>query len=355
MKKSLLGALLASLTWALMLTGCASWDNPTDVQTQNSELADSLQASGDPHAATGVARVDNLTEVEPLTDDPKPALPVELTDADGYDVTVTDTSRILALDLYGTYTKTLRGLGFSENIVGRTVSSDEDSLKDLPVVTEGGHTLNPEAVLNLKPTLVIVDHSIGPQEAIDQIRDAGVTTVVMQPERKMDSIGQDIRDLSAVVGVPTLGNQLAERTEKELEQAREAIAKVVPDEPLRMSFLYARGTGGVFYLLGDENHTKDLIEALGGVDVNTQQGIGAPSPASPEALAKVNPEMFIMMNGGLTSTGEIDGLLQRPGVAQTQAGKNKRVLTLPDGDSLAYGPQTPELLLRAAHALYGEG
>ena len=60
-----------------------------------------------------------------------------------------------------------------------------------------------------------------------------------------------------------------------------------------------------------------------------------------------------MMTGGLESTGNIEGLLQRPGVAQTDAGQNRRVLALPDGDSLAYGPQTPEMLLRAAHALYG--
>ena len=334
-------------------TGCASWDNPTQSQTQ--DLADSLQAGQDPHAKSGVAEVSNLGEVEPVTSAPKPALPVELTDADGHDVVVEDTSRILALDLYGTYSKTLRGLGFTDNIVGRTVSSTEESLSQVPVVTEGGHTLNPEAVLNLKPTLVIVDHSIGPQEAIDQIRAAGVTTVVMQPKRQLDSIGQDIRDLAAVMGVPSIGEQLAERTEKELEEAKAAIAEVLPAEPLRMSFLYARGTGGVFYLLGSENHTQDLISALGGVDVNTENGIGAPSPASPEALAEVNPELFVMMSGGLESTGEIEGLLQRPGVAQTQAGQNKRVLTLPDGDSLAYGPQTPELLLRAAHALYGEG
>ena len=62
-----------------------------------------------------------------------------------------------------------------------------------------------------------------------------------------------------------------------------------------------------------------------------------------------------MMNSGLQSTGDVEGLLQRPGVVQTTAGKNKRVLALPDGDSLAFGPQTGEMLLRAAHALYGEG
>ena len=277
-----------------------------------------------------------------------------MTDADGYDVTITDTSRILALDLYGTFTKTLRGVGMADNIVGRTVSSSEPSLAHLPVVTENGHSLNVEAILNLRPTLVLVDRSVGPVEAIDQLRAAGITTVMLEPTRSLASIAEDITNVATLVGEPEAGRLLAERSEKEIQQALDAIAAVAPEEPLRMSFLYARGTGGVFYLLGREEGTEELITALGGRDVNSEHGIGQPSPASPEALAEVNPEVFVMMNGGLQSTGDIEGLLQRPGVAQTTAGQHRRVLALPDGDSLAFGPQTGELLLRAAHALYGE-
>ena len=345
--------LAAALAVAMPLSGCAAWDNPMQMETR--QLVDSLEAAGDPHQTQGVAMVTEISEVEPVDAPRQNALPVELTDADGYDVTVTDTSRILALDIYGTYTKTLRGVGLGDNIVGRTVSSAEASLSHLPVVTENGHSLNVEAILNLRPTLVIVDHSVGPSEAIDQIRAAGVTTVVMEPTRSMASMGQDIINVATVVGEPEAGRLLAKRSQREVDEALSAIAAVKPDVPLRMSFLYARGTGGVFYLLGGADGTQDLIEALGGVDVNTEHGIGAASPASPEALAEVNPEVFVMMNGGLESTGDIEGLLQRPGVAQTAAGKNKRVLSLPDGDSLAFGPQTGEMLLRAAHALYGEG
>ena len=61
-----------------------------------------------------------------------------------------------------------------------------------------------------------------------------------------------------------------------------------------------------------------------------------------------------MMSHGLESAGQLQGLLTRSGVAQTTAGKNQRILALPDGDSLAFGPQTGEMLLRAAHALYQE-
>lgn len=39
-------------------------------------------------------------------------------------------------------------------------------------------------------------------------------------------------------------------------------------------------------------------------------------------------------------------------MAQTVAGQNQRVLALPDGQALSFGPQTGELLLRGAQALY---
>lgn len=353
MRKLLTAVVLAA---TLGLGACSSWDQGSS--SANEQLRAELSNANvtDPREMTGVATVGEMSEVEPVTTSASPALPVELVDADGYDVAITDVSRILALDLYGTYTKTLRGIGLGENIIGRTISSTEPSLAHLPTVTEGGHGLNVEAVLNLRPTLVMVDHSVGPREAIDQIRAAGVTVVVMNPARSLDTIGQDIMDVAAVVGLPEEGQKLADRSLKDLENDRAAIAEIAPAEPLRMAFLYARGEGGVFFILGEDDGTRGLIEGLGGIDVASDNGVGAPSPASAEALAELNPEVFIMMTGGLESTGDLEGLLKRPGVAQTIAGQKQRILALPDGQSLAFGPQTGEMLLRSAQALYlGEG
>lgn len=347
MKKLLTAVLVCA---GMVLSGCASWDQ---VSPTTDDLSKEIAANAKTDSKTqGVVRVEELNPIVPVTDSANPALPVSLTDADGYEVEVTDVSRILALDLYGTYTKTLTGLGLEENIVGKAVSSTEKNLSDVPTVTSGGHDINVEAVLNLKPTLVIVDHSIGPREAIDQIRAAGVPTVVMSPDRSLEAVGQDIKDVAGVVGLPEDGEKLAARSEAEVAQAKETIAEIAPNEPLDMAFLYARGTGGVFYILGEEDGTKGLISALGGRDVASENGVGAPQPANAEALAKLNPELFVMMSGGLKSTGDVDGLLQRPGIAQTSAGQNRAVLALPDGASLAFGPQTGELLLRAAQALY---
>ena len=111
----------------------------------------------DPRSLEGVSTAETVGDVTPVSGEVEPDLPVELTDSDGNDVTVDDVSRIIPLDIYGTISRTLAGLGLRDNIVGRTVSSLEPSLEDLPVVTQGGHSINAEAVLNLNPSLVIVD------------------------------------------------------------------------------------------------------------------------------------------------------------------------------------------------------
>ncbi|MDO4762595.1 MAG: ABC transporter substrate-binding protein [Corynebacterium sp.] len=347
-----LRAAIVATVCAVSLVGCGVQGA---YESSGEKLRDSIPAAtdlSDPRSFEGVTQVTEFDEVEPVTTNAKPSLPVELTDADGYDVTVNDTSRILALDLYGTYTKTLTGLGLGSNIVGRTVSSTEKSLESLPVVTQGGHNINVEAVLSLEPTLVIVDHSIGPRDAIDQIRAAGVTTVVMEPTRTIESISDDIKNLGAVVGLNEEAEKLAQRSMEEIEKDREALQALVPEKPMRMAFLYARGTGGVFFIMGEGTGAKDLIEGIGGVDLGTEYKLSYAEPANAEALAKINPEVIIMMSGGLESTGGIEGLLQRPGIAQTTAGQKKRVVTLPDGQSLAFGPLTGQTLIRLAKAVY---
>ena len=360
--RKLAAAAAASL---LLVTGCSGGAGDQQATqtaeadhadvTDDAQLRQMLPAKDqltDPRQLTGVTAVSRMNEVQPVTDNPQPQLPVQLTDADGFDVEVTDVSRILALDLFGTYTKVLAGLGLKDNIVGRTVSSDEQSLKDLPVVTPGGHTINTEAVLALEPTLVIVDHSIGPDNAISQIRDAGVTVVVMEPQHSLDAIGDDISNVAAVVGLPDEGTRLAERSLNDLELDRKAVNALIPGEPLKAAFLYARGNGGVFYILGEGSGAKDLIEGVGAVDLAAENKLKKASPANAESLALLNPDVFFMMTDGLESTGGINGLLKRPGVAQTTAGKNKRVITIPDGQALAFGPETGEMLLRTAMALY---
>lgn len=362
LRRPLATALLtATLTVSLAACGVGS-DNDGGVgESQETSFDAALRDLPDADALTadptGVSFASYVGDVTPVTDEASPSLPVSLTDADGNDVVVDDVSRIIPLDISGTLTRTLAGLGLRDNIVGRTVSSMEPSLKDLPVVTQGGHSISPEAVLNLDPTLVVLNSSVGPVDAVQQIRDAGVTVVMMEdPEFTEDAVAESITTLADVVGLPDEGAALAERANGENDQARKAISALADNAtdgtPLRAAFLYARGDGGVFYILGPDSGTSELIEGLGAVDVAKENGITDMAPANAEALAKLNPDVLVMMSAGLESTGSIDGLLSRPGISQTTAGQNRRVLAIPDSQALSFGPQTGEMLLAAASALY---
>ena len=74
----------------------------------------------------------------------------------------------------------IQSLNAQAIIVGRDISSPEDSLADIPIVTSG-HQVLPEKVIALKPDLVLIDASTGPKAAIDTIKAAGIS-VVETPE-----------------------------------------------------------------------------------------------------------------------------------------------------------------------------
>ena len=74
----------------------------------------------------------------------------------------------------------IQSLNAQSIIVGRDISSTEDSLADIPIVTSG-HQVLPEKVIALKPDLVLIDASTGPKAAIETIKAAGIS-VVETPE-----------------------------------------------------------------------------------------------------------------------------------------------------------------------------
>lgn len=293
--------------------------------------------------------------VEPITSDAQPEVPVTYTDITGSAVTVTDASRILALDTYGTLATTVYALGLGDRLVGRDVSTAIPELMDLPLVTQDGHQLNGEAILDLRPTVVLTDYSIGPLEVQLQLMDAGIPVVIMSDQRSRAEIGPQIEAVAQALGVPQLGTQLAAGVADELATARSHVAELAPaDEAdrLRIVFLYLRGNAGIYYWFGEGSGADDLIEELGGVDVASQVGLEGMRPINAEGLVQAGPELYLMMTGGLESVGGLDGLLQVPGVGDTSAGRRSCVVDMADHQILSFGPQFPATVKALADAIY---
>lgn len=286
----------------------------------------------------------------PIDSAPPAVLPVTVRGFDGADVTITDTSRIVAADQYGTLTTTVYALGLGDNLVGRDTSAEFPAVADVTDVTPTGHSLSAEGILALNPTVVLTDTSIGPRAVQDQLRAAGIPVVYFDPTRSLDGVTAQIDAVANALGVPDAGNRLAERTESEIASAR-ALAPA-DGEPLNIAFLYMRGPA-IKMLAGPGSGADALIEALGAADAGTESGVTEQFvPITSEALIAAAPDVILMMTGGLESIGGISGLEEVPGIAQTPAGRSQRVVDMADGVVLSFGPNTGKVLDALAKAVY---
>lgn len=356
----LFAAVLAVLALALSAcTGAAPAASDSPAAAPQPALA-SLDVLADPKAYEGPSTaVMSDDAVEVVDADRSQQLPVTVTSHDlGTDreVTVSDTSRVIAMDLSGSLAATVWGLGFGDRLVGRDVSTTFEGASALPAVTASGHTVNAEAVIALRPTLVITDGSIGPRDVVEQLRDVGITVVAVENTPSFEGAAQLARDVAAVFGAPAAGEALAARIDAQVAASIAEIQAIAPREPgdkLRMLFLYLRGSAGVYYLFGEESGAHHLIAALGGVDVAAELGWSGMKPMTDEALVAADPDLILVMSHGIESVGGVDGLLRsKPAIAITTAGQHRRFVDMADGQVLSFGPRSAGVLDALARAIY---
>lgn len=282
---------------------------------------------------------------------PVPQLPVTVRSADGRRVTVADVSRVVALSLSGTLAEIVVDLGLGSHLVGRDVSSTFAQTRALPVVTQA-HQLNAEAILDLDPSLVLTDASMGPTQALAALRSSGVTVVQVAEAWSLEQVYPRITAVAAALGVPQLGAALTARTRA---QVASAVAKLPPfPTPPRLAFLYLRGTVGVYLMAGRGSGADSLFRAIGAVDAGTEIGLEKFRPLTSEGLVRARPDVLVVMDKGLASVGGEDGLLEVAGVAQTPAGKHRRVVSIDDSSVLSFGPRTGQVVQELAEGVAAE-
>jgi iron complex transport system substrate-binding protein len=352
--------LLAALTALVVLTACgpaAGGHGGSESASAAPRLRD-VTLLDDPKAWTGEAHAGLPgVAIEPITDSPAQELPVTVTDSQGTRVTVSDTSRILALDIYGTLSQTVFELGLGGSVVGRDLSTQFPEAQKLPMVTgDHNHELVAERILELNPSVILTDTSLGPWDVILQMRDSGIPVVVVDSKRGLDNLASLTMEVAQALGVPAEGEKLGDRIESEASAKATEIEKVAPavlEDKLRMVFLYVRGQAGVYYMFGEGSGADSLIKALGGYDVAAEIGWKGMKPLTSEGIIAAQPDLILMMTKGLESVGGVDGLLdQIPALANTPAGEKQRIVDMSDTAILSYGPRTAEVLNSLAVAVY---
>jgi iron complex transport system substrate-binding protein len=345
--------LIALAVSALLAGGCGVAAGTTPSTTDDPAVGNDSSPHGrDPRAIAGPSTAVLADgDIEPIAVAPTPRLPITVHSFDDTEVTITSTDRIIAVDMSGTLAEIVFTLGLGSHVVGRDMSTDFPAAQGIPVVTVGGHNLSAEAILGLDPTVVLTDSEIGPAHVPGQLRDAGVPVVFFDPARTLEGVPGLIYAVAAALGVPDAGAALVQRVRAQIDSA----LAMAPDDPtpLRMAFLYVRGSAGVYLMGGRGSGADAMIKAIGGVDVGTELGLSdAFVPITSESLIAGPPDVIIVMTKGLESVGGVDGLLQIPGLAQTPAGEHRRVVDMDDGTLLSFGPRVGSIIGALARAVY---
>lgn len=245
------------------------------------------------------------------------------------------------ITLFGDLTEIVYALGVEEYLVARDTSSVYPAAtEDLPNLGFAG-ALNAEAILALEPTLVIGTDMAGPPGVLEQLREAGVEVVVLDELNGLDAAQIKIRVVGEALGIPETAEALALDVEQRLAAVTAEAAEF--ERPLRVLHVYVR-RGGVQLVSGAGNKAEAIIKAAGGIDAAAEVGIEGWQPLTPEALVAIDPEVYLVMDLGLAVVGGIEGLLEIPGMAETQAGHARRVISMPDLYLLGFGPRLPEAI-----------
>lgn len=249
-----------------------------------------------------------------------------VTGHDGRAVEVASPARIVALNT-STY-EILADLGESERIVGTDTAthaiipgSDEKKIVNF------GHPYRPnlEAIIALKPDLVVSTADSLPEPAPAQLRSAGLPVLILEPSAQdgIDGLKRRVTLVADLFGKQAEGSALVEKIDARLAAITAANAKI--RKPKNVFFLYTHGPGKAF-IYGRDTGSHWLIELAGAR--NAADFTTGTKPLTAEALVQSSPDSFILLERGVAAMGNLDAVFTIPGVNLTPAGRNRSAFTV---------------------------
>lgn len=249
------------------------------------------------------------------------------------------------VSLNGTLSEIVVSLGLQANLVGVDITSTYPaSLNKLPKV---GHNrnLSAEGILALQPNLIIgIAKDIKPELA-QQIKTAGIKMLLFNQDFSLAGTKNLVLAVADSLKKTPKAQAIINKIVKDIQAAKKNIKPNIKPKTL---FIYARGTGTMM-VAGNGTQVQKMVQLAGGQNAIT--GFKDFKPLTAESLVLANPDVILLFDTGLESLGGINGLQNVPGIAQTNAGKNKRFIVM-DGQLLCgFGPRLGVALTELAKKL----
>jgi len=252
------------------------------------------------------------------------------------------------------YNEMIYALGAQANLVGVDYSSTfPPEIKKLPTV--GYHrALSAEGILSLHPTQIIDDNNIGPDNVVRQLEALHIPMKSFQA--KNDSVAGTealLREMGAYFHKEKRAEELCAQMDRQMAEAAAAV-KEYKTSP-RVAVIHFGRASNVYLIVGnggggDASTAGKMVELAGGQMAIQQRGMQR--MASPEIIAKSNPEVILMTEYGYDRLGSMDQAKTLPGVAETDAARHNRIYRVPEHELMYFGPNTGESIINLAKLVH---
>lgn len=233
------------------------------------------------------------------------------------------------VSLSGTLTEILYELGEGDNIVGVDITSTYPNKTQK--LNQLGHIsqLNMESLLGLKPTHVLLFEDEFNSQLKKLFKSANINYHLIKREFTVDGTKKTVKQVAKLFQKENEAITL----NKQIENSSSNLIKL-STKP-KVLFVYARGAGTLM-VGGEGTPLEKMIELAGGI--NAGKGFQQYKPMTSEGVIKANPDVILMFDSGQQSLGKMS-VFELPGISQTNAGKNRKLITM-DGQLLSgFGPR----------------
>jgi len=258
--------------------------------------------------------------------------------------------RIVSLSKH--LTEMIFALGEGHNLVAVDLSSTyPDSAKLLKTV--GYHrALSPESIIAMRPTLVIHSNDIGPETVLPQITKAGLNIKAFGGANTIDSAKLLLKELGAFFGKSVKADSICNAMDISFDQAAETLKSIPANDTPKVMIIHFGRASNIYFVMSGRNGVGDKLIEMAGAKVVHYDAKGA-RQISAEAVAAANPDIIIATDFGFDQMGSMDKFVSDvPGVALTNAGKNKNIVRFEEHDLVYFGPRSGDNVIKLIHLLH---
>jgi iron complex transport system substrate-binding protein len=213
-------------------------------------------------------------------------------------------------------------------------------------------SLSAEGILALRPTQLIATEDAGPPMVLKQIVDVRIPMAILPSGHQFKDLIDRVHIIGRLVHKSDIAEALASRLHVEWSNTQDYVSNSKLKN-IRVLFVLSQNPSQL--MVGGTKTSADAMIAYAGAR-NAIPGLSGFKPLTPEAVIAANPDVILVTDQGMKAVGGIGGVLRFPGISQTRAGKEQKIISLEAMYLLGFGPRMPlavadlNLLLQRAMA-----